>query len=123
MVIWITGKGQSGKTTTAEKLASVINRAVVLDAHYFRRYFGGDFTDAGRRENVLRLARVAAILELQEFVPIVCCVSPTKELRDEARKMFKQSTMIYVPGGVLWEGTTYEEPDRSEIKEIADNGK
>jgi adenylylsulfate kinase len=120
MVIWITGKGHAGKTTTARKLATVIPKAVLLDSYDFRRYFpgGDDFSDRGRRNNIMRLARVAAILEQQGFVPIVACVSPTKELRNEARRLFKESMVIYVPGGQLWEGTTYEEPDIEEIKGI-----
>lgn len=122
MVIWITGKGQAGKTTIGNKLASVIPKALLIDAGDFRRHFPEDFSDEGRRRNVLRMAKVAAIFERQGFVPLVCCVSPTKALREEARRMFKESTIIYVPGGMLWEGTSYEEPDRSEIKDIADNG-
>jgi len=122
MVIWVTGKGYAGKTTTGEKLASIIPNSLLIDAYDYRRYFGGDFTDDGRRKNVLRMAKVAAIHEKQGKVPIVCCVSPTKALREEARRMFKESVLICVPGGKLWEGTEYEEPDRSEIKDIADNG-
>lgn len=121
MVFWVTGKGYAGKSTTARALAGVIPNAVVLDSYDFRRYFGGDFTDKGRRENVMRMARVAAILEGQGFVPVVACVSPTKALRDEARALFRESQVIYVPGGKLWEGTRYEEPNILEIKGIPED--
>ena len=117
MVIWITGKAGSGKTTTAKSLASVINKAVIIDAYEFRRQFAdGDFTDEGRRNSILRIARVGAILEDQGFVPIIVCVSPTKSVRNEARQLFKESMIIYVPGGNLWKGTSYEEPDSIEIR-------
>ena len=117
MVIWITGKAGSGKTTTAKSLASVINKAVIIDAYEFRRQFAdGDFTDEGRRNSIMRIARVGAILEDQGFVPIIVCVSPTKSVRNEARQLFKESMIIYVPGGNLWKGTSYEEPDSIEIR-------
>lgn len=120
MVLWITGKGRAGKSQTAKKLLSIIPNSVAIDAGVFRRYFKADFTDNGRREHIVRMAKVAAILERQGFVPIVTCVSPTKEMRQEARSMFKDSVLIHVPGGVLWEGTTYEEPDLEEIKGIVE---
>ena len=120
MVIWITGKGYSGKTTTARALAGVIPKSVLVDAYDMRKYFVSDFTDKGRHDNVMRMARFAAILEQQGFVPIVCCVSPTKALRNEARRLFHESQIIYIPGGKLWEGTNYEIPDISEIKRMPD---
>lgn len=116
MVIWITGKGTAGKTTTAQGLAKVIPRSVIIDSADFRRYFPEKFDAAGRCNNVLRMARVAAILEQQDFVPIVVCVSPYKALRNEARRLFRESVLIHVPGGLVWKDSTYEVPDRSEIK-------
>lgn len=120
MVFWITGKGFCGKTTTAQGLASVVPNAVILDARDMRRYFPEGYNDDGRRNNIMRLAKFAAILERRGFTPIVCCVSPTKALREEARALFNESLLIYVPGGQLWEGTTYEEPDSFEIKRLPD---
>lgn len=119
MVIFITGKGHSGKSTTALKLKRIIPNSVLIDSYDFRKHFPeNDMTDQGRRSNVLTMARCAAILEAQGFVPIMACVAPYKKLRQEARKMFKESVIIYVPGGKLWKDTTYEEPDVEEIKDI-----
>lgn len=120
MVIWITGMGYAGKSTTGQALAKVIPKSVLLDSYDFRKYFVSDFTDRGRHDNVMRIARVAAILEHQGFVPIICCVAPTKALRNEARRLFHESQIIYVPGGKLWEGTDYDIPDLSEIKRMPD---
>lgn len=115
MVIWITGKAGAGKTVVSQKLSRSVQDAVLLDGDKMREHFAADFTDDGRKENIMRLAHFAAILEDQGFTPIVACVSPKREWREEARKLFKESILIYLSGGTLWEGTTYEEPDAEEM--------
>jgi len=111
MVIWITGLGTSGKTTMAKRLCSVIPRSVLLDGDEFRRRFEADFSDDGRRQNIMRIGQIAAMLEEQGMVPIVACVSPTVEFRNEARALFKESVLIYMPGGTQWEDSKYDIPD------------
>lgn len=116
MVIWITGKAKAGKTTMAEALQKVMPGSLILDGDAVRQQFPTTFDDAGRRENILRIAKMAGIAEKQGIPVIVACVSPKKEWREEARKLFRQSILIYVPGGTLWPGTTYEEPDSFELR-------
>lgn len=33
----------------------------------------------------------------------------------KARKLLKESMLIYVPGEFMWEGTEYKEPDHEEM--------
>jgi len=119
MVIWITGKASSGKTTYANRLKKLIeikdNKVLVLDGDDVRQYFKSGFTDKDREEHILRIAAFAAVAEKQGFIVIVALISPKKEYRVKARKLFDESILIYIPGGYLWEGTTYEEPDYEEI--------
>ena len=116
MVIWITGKASSGKTPIAKKLCQVIPGAVLIDGDVMREHFPADFDDDGRKQNIMRIAHFAAILEGQGFTPVVACVSPKREWRDEARKLFKDSILIYLTGGKLWKGSTYEIPKEDELQ-------
>lgn len=119
MVYWITGRAGAGKTYTAVQIMHQLLESdgdpVLLDGDHVRKYFKFGFDTASRKENVLHTARIAALLEDLGFTPIVALISPTKEMRQEARKLFKRSKLIYVPGGSVWEGVTYEEPDKEEM--------
>lgn len=115
MVIWITGKANSGKTTMAMRLSKAIERPVILDGDEMRKIFPVGFEPQDRKDNIMRLAKFAALLERQGFTPLVACVSPTKEMRQKARRLFNSSCLIYMPGGTLWKDTEYEEPDEEEL--------
>lgn len=121
MVYWITGKSGTGKTTLAYKMAyhEVANgnqKVLVLDGANIRQYFPeSDFSDEGRKNHILTVARYAAIAERQGFTVIIELFSPKKEWREEAAKLFREVRLIYCPGGTLWQGTNYEEPTREEI--------
>ncbi|MFH2094375.1 MAG: adenylyl-sulfate kinase [Bacteroidota bacterium] len=125
MVYWITGRKNAGKTTYAHKLRDELKRisngqdtVLILDGDDVRIYFPRGFSDDDRRENIMTIARIAAIAEKQGIIVIVACVSPRRCWRDEARKMFSESRLIYIPGGTLWENTTYEEPDTEELERL-----
>ena len=119
MIIWITGRKGSYKTTTANVLASKYRKegqaVLVLDGDNVRDHFPCGFTDEDRRENIMRIAHIAAIAEKQNIIVICALISPRKRWRQEARKLFKESRLIYLDGGTLWKGTTYEEPDEEEL--------
>lgn len=115
MVIWITGKANSGKTTMATRLSQIMTRPIILDGDEMRKIYPVGFESKDREENVMRLAKFAALLERQGFTPLVACVSPTKKLRQKARRLFNSSCLIYMPGGTLWKDTEYEEPDEDEL--------
>lgn len=119
MVYFFTGRKGAGKTTAALKLALELTKAgelvVLLDGDTIRRYIPTGFSDKEREKHIMTAAAYATLLEEQGFVPIISLVSPKKEWRQNARKLFKESILVYVPGGELWEGTTYEEPDKEEL--------
>jgi adenylylsulfate kinase len=117
MVIWITGRAAAGKTTLANKLKQVVNRPVLIDGDEVRKQQNNsDYSDEGRLNNIIEIASRAKEWESVGYTVIVACVSPTRILRDKARALFKESVLIYVPGGTLWPGTNYEEPTEDEIK-------
>jgi hypothetical protein len=63
----------------------------------------------------MTVANYAAIAEKQGFIVIIALISPKKEWRMKARKKFDKSMLIYLPDGILWEGTEYEIPDHEEM--------
>jgi len=114
MVIWITGKRSSGKTTYGKRLKDFLEKlggkVLLLDGDEIRDLTDNDdFSDEARERHILTTARFAALAEKQGFIIIICLVSPKKKWRMEARKLFDKSIVIPLPNGELWEGTDYED--------------
>ena len=108
MVFWITGRKSSGKTTLAYRIAKQID-GIVVDGDHIRKYFPTGFSDEERYDNIMRIAKLAKIIEDQGKIAVVACVSPKLEWRKEAQAMFNECIEIEMPFGTLWEDTEYEE--------------
>lgn len=120
MVILVTGKAGAGKSTHAFALAQELRddgiRVRVLDGDLYRRSTGNqDYSDQGRESNLMGLAQAAARSEDSGAVAIVAAIAPRKEWRQAMRAMWKESRLVYLPGGCLWDGTTYERPSDDEF--------
>lgn len=120
MVYWFTGKSSSGKTVYAKRLKRQLEefgaKVALLDGDEVRDQFGNqEYKDEDRQRHIMMIANFASILEKQGFVVIIALISPKKEWRMKARKLFEKSMLIYLPGGFLWEGTDFEEPDHEEM--------
>jgi len=120
MIYWITGRSSSGKTVYAKRLKrqfeSLNTKVLLLDGDDVRDSFGNqEYTDEARLDHIMKIAHFASIAESQGFIVIIAVISPKKEWRMKARKLFDKSMLIYMPGGHLWEGTEYEEPDHEEM--------
>lgn len=120
MIYWITGRSSSGKTVYAKRLrrqfeslgASVLH----LDGDEVRDMSSNeDYTDEAREKHIMSIAKFAAIAERHKIIVIISLLSPKKEWRMKARKLFDKSMLIYMPGGFLWPDTVYEEPDHEEM--------
>ena len=92
----MTGLSGSGKSTVAVALEkALVNQGVAafrLDGDNVRHGLCQDlgFTDTERRENIRRVAEVAALMNQAGLVTIVSLISPTEELRSMARKIHAQ---------------------------------
>lgn len=120
MVYWLTGKSSSGKTVYAKRLKRQFeemgSKVVLLDGDEVRDQFSNEgYEDKDREKHIMTIANFASILEKQGFIVIIALISPKKEWRMKARKLFEKSMLIYLPGGFLWEGTDFEEPDHEEM--------
>lgn len=120
MVILIVGKSGAGKSTYAMRLAGELYRdgqpVVILDGDIERLRSGNkDFSDEGRRKHLEDVSDQAAEIESRDVIVIVAVMAPTRELRNMMKHKWKQSRLIYLPGGSLWKGTTYERPGFDEL--------
>jgi len=104
MVYWITGKKNSGKTTLAYRLKELLESygesVVVLDGGEIREYFPIGYSETERWERTYEIGKWAAIFEKQGVISVVALLSEKKEWRERTRKLFNESRLIYLPGGV-----------------------
>ena len=132
-VFWLTGMPCSGKSTVGralvERLGELGRVACLIDGDVVRRgelSRGLGFSAADRRENVRRVAALAARLAGDVDV-VVAMVSPTKRIREPARAL-PGLVMVWLrcPPDVArqrdfkgvyrraWEAAAYEPPDPAE---------
>jgi adenylylsulfate kinase-like enzyme len=104
MVYWITGKKNAGKTTLAYRLKELLESygesVVVLDGGGIRGYFPIGYSETERWERTYEIGKWAAIFEKQGVISVVALLSEKKEWRERTRKLFNESRLIYLPGGV-----------------------
>ena len=121
MVILITGKRGAGKTHYAKTLTGELQidkiDVVMIDADEYReKTQNKDFSDAGRMRNLVGAAKLAAEFERQGKVVIMAFIAPRRVWRTTMRQYWEESRIVYIPGGDLWEGTTYETPTDDELQ-------
>lgn len=101
-VIWMTGLSGSGKTTIAVALEKEL-----LQKGFFTQVLDGDnvrvginnnlgFSEEDRTENIRRIAEVSKLFLNCGIITINCFVSPTKAIRENAKKIIGASDFIEV---------------------------
>jgi adenylylsulfate kinase len=101
-VIWMTGLSGSGKTTIAVALEKEL-----LQRGFFTQVLDGDnirvginnnlgFSEEDRTENIRRIAEVSKLFLNCGIITINCFVSPTKAIRENAKKIIGASDFIEV---------------------------
>ncbi|WP_067717508.1 adenylyl-sulfate kinase [Nocardia yamanashiensis] len=99
--VWMTGLSGSGKSTIAVELERQLiaagQPAYLLDGdnlrHGLNRNLG--FTDDDRRENIRRVAEVAALFADAGMIAIVSLISPFRAQRREARKLHDEKHLPF----------------------------
>ena len=98
--IWLTGLSGSGKTTIAIELERKL-----FDMGYFVQILDGDnirsgisnnldFSNSDRFENIRRISEVSKLFINSGIITINCFVSPTEEIRSEARKIIGKDNFV-----------------------------
>lgn len=107
-VTWIYGRSKSGKSKLARKVSKSEN-AILLDGDQMRATICKDlgFTAEDRRENNLRIARLARLLDSQDFNVVVATICPYISLRQEVREI-TGCRFIYLEGGIDREDPPFE---------------
>lgn len=102
IVIWITGLSGSGKTTIAKGLELELHKrgflTKLLDGDNVRVGINNNlkFTDADRKENIRRIAEVSKLFMIGGVILINCFISPTKEIRDQARNIIGEDNFFEI---------------------------
>ncbi len=91
IVFWFTGLSGSGKSTIAQGLEKALHEqgylVMVLDGDNVRTGINNNlgFSDEDRKENIRRIAEIAKLFVNAGVITICCFVSPTVEIREQAR--------------------------------------
>jgi len=94
LVVWMTGLSGSGKTTIAVALEQMLSEkgvlTQVLDGDNIRSGINNNlsFTEEDRKENIRRISEVSKLFVNCGIVTLNCFVSPTKDIRQQAKKHF-----------------------------------
>ena len=101
-VVWFTGLSGSGKSTVAVELERLLvaagQPAVMLDGDNLRHGLTSDlgFSADDRRENIRRVAEVAALFADAGVVALVPLISPYRASRDAARSLAASKDLRFV---------------------------
>lgn len=117
MVLWFTGLSGSGKSTIAKGVEEQLHAggyfAVVLDGDNVRTGINNNlgFSDEDRKENIRRIAEVAKLFVANGVVVICSFVSPTEEIREQARTIIGEADFKEV-----FINTPIEECEKRDVK-------
>lgn len=116
-VIWFTGLSGSGKSTIAQMLEKQLHEmgylVMVLDGDNVRAGINNNlgFSDEDRKENIRRIAEVAKLFLQCGVITICCFVSPTNEIRQQAKDIIGEADFLEV-----FINTSIEECERRDVK-------
>ncbi len=102
LVLWLTGVSGAGKSTIANLVEGELHRrgyhTYLLDGDNVRHGLNSDlgFTEAGRVENIRRVAEVAKLMVDAGLIVLVSFISPFRAERDMARSLFEPGDFLEV---------------------------
>jgi adenylylsulfate kinase len=116
LVVWMTGLSGSGKTTIAVVLEKMLAQegilTQVLDGDNIRSGINNNlsFSDADRKENIRRISEVSKLFVDCGIVTLNCFVSPTKDIRQQAKDILGEDMVeVFI-------NTPFEECEKRDVK-------
>lgn len=116
LVVWMTGLSGSGKTTIAVAVEKFLAEkgilTQVLDGDNIRAGINNNlsFSEEDRKENIRRIAEVSKLFVECGIVTINCFVSPTKDIREQAKNILGNDMLeIFID-------TPFEECEKRDVK-------
>lgn len=116
LVIWMTGLSGSGKTTIAAAVEKLLAEegilTQVLDGDNIRSGINNNlgFSEEDRKENIRRIAEVSKLFVNCGVVTLNCFVSPTKDIRQQAKDILGDDMLeVFV-------NTPFEECEKRDVK-------
>jgi len=100
--LWLTGLSGSGKSTIANLVEKHLHaqgrHTYILDGDNIRQGLNRDlgFKESDRVENIRRVAEVARLMVDAGLIVIVSFISPYREERDMARRLFDEGEVVEV---------------------------
>ena len=116
-MVWFTGLSGSGKSTLAIALERELHRrgilCRILDGDNIRSGINNNlgFSEEDRIENIRRIAEVGRLFVETGIITIACFVSPTRELREMARRIIGSDDFLEV-----YISTPLAECERRDVK-------
>ncbi|MFM1874735.1 MAG: hypothetical protein RL266_472 [Bacteroidota bacterium] len=116
LVVWMTGLSGSGKTTIAAAVEKLLAEerilTQVLDGDNIRSGINSNlgFSEEDRKENIRRIAEVSKLFVNCGIVTLNCFVSPTKDIRQQAKDILGEDMLeVFV-------NTPFEECEKRDVK-------
>ncbi len=116
LVVWMTGLSGSGKTTIAAAVEKLLADegilTQVLDGDNIRSGINNNlgFSEDDRKENIRRIAEVSKLFVNCGIVTLNCFVSPTKDIRQQAKDILGDDMLeVFV-------NTPFEECEKRDVK-------
>lgn len=116
LVVWMTGLSGSGKTTIASAVEKLLAEegilTQVLDGDNIRSGINNNlgFSEEDRKENIRRIAEVSKLFVNCGIVTLNCFVSPTKDIRQQAKDILGDDMLeVFV-------NTPFEECEKRDVK-------
>ncbi len=116
LVVWMTGLSGSGKTTIAVAVERLLAEECVLtqilDGDNIRSGINNNlgFSEEDRKENIRRIAEVTKLFVNCGVVTLNCFVSPTKDIRQQAKNILGDDMLeVFV-------NTPFEECEKRDVK-------
>jgi bifunctional enzyme CysN/CysC len=115
-VIWFTGLSGSGKSTIANALEQALHaqgrHTYILDGDNVRQGLNRDlgFTEAGRVENIRRIAEVAKLMMDAGLIVMTAFISPFRQEREAARELIGEENFVEIHVGTPLEVCEARDP-------------